>query len=58
LWLSYFADHVLGWKLEYLDLPHVILGGGDDFALYLRIQDQPTNKETFVEGLRQRGWKV
>ena len=58
LWLSYFADHVLGWKLEYLDLPHVILGGGDDFALYLRIQEQPTNKETFVEGLRERGWKV
>lgn len=58
LWLSYFADHVLGWKLEYLDVPHVILGGGDDFALYLKIQEQPTNKETFVEGLRERGWDV
>ena len=58
LWLSYFADHVLGWKLEYLDVPNVILGGGDEVALYLQIQDQPTNKETFVEGLRERGWKV
>ena len=58
LWLSYFADHVLGWKLEYLDVPNVILGGYDEVALYLHIQEQPTNKETFVEGLRERGWDV
>lgn len=58
IWLSYIADHMLGWKLEYLDLPNVILGGYDDVALYLQIEVQPNNKERFVDDLRQRGWNV
>ncbi len=58
IWLSYYADHILGWKLEYLDLPNIILGGYDEFALYLQIENQPNNKEKFVKDLRKLGWNV
>lgn len=37
LWLSYFAQRVLKWKLAPIPQENVILGGGDSVALYKQI---------------------
>lgn len=58
IWLSYFAGHVLGWKLEYLDIDGIELGGADAVAEYSRIAKLENNKEKFVDSLRALGWDV
>lgn len=58
LWLSYYADHVLGWKLKYIDMPGVVLGGGDSVALYKQIQRQEYTKANFLQDLVKMGWKI
>ena len=34
LWLSYYVQHVKQWKLGYVPMTNVILGGADEVALY------------------------
>jgi glycosyltransferase involved in cell wall biosynthesis len=58
LWLSYYVQHVLKWKLEYMETPGVIIGGADNVALYKQIQKDPVNKDHFLRELVKRGWKI
>ena len=58
IWLSYFVGHVLGWKIEYLDINGIELGGADKVAEFSRIAQLSNNKEKFVDHLRSRGWNV
>lgn len=37
LWLSYYAQHVKKWKLGYIEMKNVIIGGADSVALYKKI---------------------
>jgi glycosyltransferase involved in cell wall biosynthesis len=37
LWLSYFAQDVLDWKLKYIPMKNVSVGGSDPHALYKKI---------------------
>jgi hypothetical protein len=46
LWMSYFAQRVLRWKLAAMPLQNVQLGGADQVALYKRIL-----KEKYTENL-------
>lgn len=59
LWLSYYAQHVKGWQLKYIDLPNVKLGGADRVALYKQILTEDFNKADFLRMLvGQYGWKL
>jgi alpha-N-acetylglucosamine transferase len=59
LWMSYFADHVLGWKLKFVHIPDVIIGGGDSAALYSRLRRDPErNKAAFLRKLVGLGWNI
>lgn len=58
IWLSYVAGHVLDWRIEYLDIDGIELGGADSVAEYSRIAKLTNNKKTFVDELRSRGWQV
>jgi len=58
LWLSYYVQHVKGWKLAYMDCRGVELGGADNVALYKEIQQDPVNKTHFLHQLVKMGWKL
>lgn len=58
LWLSYYVDHVLGLKLNYLDVPGVKVGGADDVALHKMILSENYNKTDFLYDLKKTGWKI
>lgn len=58
LWLSYYAQHVKGWRLAYMECPGVELGGADSVALYKQIQKDPVNKTHFLHQLVKMGWKL
>lgn len=58
LWLSYYAQHVKGWRLAYMSCPGVELGGADNVALYKEIQKDPINKTDFLHQLVKMGWKL
>ena len=58
LWLSYYADHILKWKLKYVDMPGAVVGGGDSVALYKQIQKQEYTKANFLQDLVKMGWKI
>ena len=58
LWLSYYAQHVKGWKLAYMECPGVELGGSDSVALFKQIQSDPVNKTDFLHKLVRMGWKL
>jgi glycosyltransferase involved in cell wall biosynthesis len=45
LWLSYFAQQVMGWELRYFDIPDVVIGGADSVALYKRINKEKRTGE-------------
>lgn len=44
LWLSYFAQQVLGWSLKYISLSDIHIGGSDDSALFKKIIKDKANK--------------
>lgn len=62
LWLSYFAQSVLGWGLKYVDVGPVQLGGADRHALYRQITRDKRNenvpdKSDFLRKLvKDYGW--
>ena len=58
LWLSYYAQHVMKWKLKYMETPGVIIGGADNVALFKQIQKDPINKDHFLRELVKKGWKI
>lgn len=65
LWLSYFVQSKLGWKLKHIDNPSVRLGGGDSVALFRNIINQKNNgslssdKADFLRMLvNQYKWKL
>ena len=59
LWISYYCDHVLNWKIKHVHIPDLAIGGGDSVALYRSIKlNQKENKATFLRQLVERGWKV
>jgi glycosyltransferase involved in cell wall biosynthesis len=65
LWLSYFAQHVCKWKLGYIEMKDVVIGGSDSAALYKEILNDKKTKGTpdkadFLKMLvaRQYGWKL
>jgi len=58
LWLSYYADHVMGWKLKYINAPGTIIGGGDSVALYREVAKDEYTKSDFLKDLVSMGWKI
>jgi hypothetical protein len=58
LWLSYYADKVLGWNLKYMDTPGVVLGGNDAVALYKQVRDESCDKADFLRDLVKMGWDI
>ena len=65
LWLSYFAQHVLKWKLGYIEMKNVAIGGTDTAALYKQILSDKQTKGTpdkadFLRLLMQKpyNWKL
>lgn len=58
LWLSYYADHVAKYKLKYLDIPNVSVGGNDKVALLWTIKENTYTKKDFLIDLVSNGWNV
>jgi len=58
LWLSYYADHKLNWKLQWLNIPGVEIGGVDDVALNPSVRHERFNKDKFLGQLIERGWSI
>lgn len=64
LWLSYFAQRVLKWKLAPIPQDNVILGGGDSVALYKQVLKEKhtlkaPDKADFLRLLvRKYKWKL
>lgn len=58
LWMSYYAQHHLKWKLAYMDVGRIKIGGGDGVALYRDIQKRAYDKADFLRDLVKRGWDV
>lgn len=58
LWLSYYAQQVLGWKLQYLDIDGIKLGGNDRVALFKSVKKDAYNKADFLRDLVAMGWKL
>lgn len=45
LWLSYYAQHVMGWDLKFMNQPGTKIGGGDSAALYKKIISKKRTNE-------------
>lgn len=59
LWLSYYAQHVLKWKLKYVDIPGVVIKGGDSVALYRQVAKSKKDKADLLRILvRDFGWSL
>jgi hypothetical protein len=63
LWISFYADHILGWNLGYLDIPDVdFMSGHLEGALYSGIESKKLlsiNYSDFLFFLKQNyGWKI
>lgn len=58
LWMSYVADAIAGYRLKYMDIPGIVIGGGDHVALYRAVARQPYTKKDLMIDLVKRGWKV
>jgi hypothetical protein len=57
LWLSFYAQHVLGWRLMYIKTGSVI-NGKDQFALFREVQRDSINKDVFLKTLLELGWDL
>ena len=58
LWMSYYADHILGWKLEYIPIEGLSIGGNDPVALSKVVKRSRINKAVFLRKLVSLGWKL
>ena len=59
LWLSYYAQHILGWELAYAEMPKgTIIGGNDRVALFKTYLEADYTKADFLRELVQAGWKI
>ena len=64
LWLSYFAQHVLGWGLKYVDVGNVHIGGADQHALYKQImrdkkvESVPDKADFLTLLIKKYKWKL
>jgi hypothetical protein len=58
LWMSYYADHVLGWKLKYIPIHGLNIGGNDNVALSKVVKQKRNNKAVFLRSLVALGWNL
>lgn len=65
LWLSYFAQQVMGWDLLHFPIPDVIIGGADQHALYRKItKEKKTGEKSYDKAdflrklVKQYKWKL
>ena len=58
LWMSYYADHVLGWKLKYIPIQGLNIGGNDHVALSKVVKQKRNNKAVFLRSLVALGWNL
>jgi len=59
LWLSYYAQHVLKWNLKYVDIPGVVIKGGDSVALYRQVAKSKKDKADLLRILvRDFSWRL
>jgi len=58
LWLSYYADHVMKWKLMHMTIPGVLIDGGDLFALHREYMNAQYTKSDFLKELSAMGWDL
>jgi hypothetical protein len=55
LWLSYYAQHVMGWRLMHMKTGSIV-NGKDQFALFKEVQREKINKDVFLRTLVDMGW--
>jgi hypothetical protein len=59
LWLSYYAQQVMNWKLKHITLPNTRIGGADTVALYKSILESPYTKAHFLRMLVEKyNWRL
>jgi glycosyltransferase involved in cell wall biosynthesis len=59
LWLSYYVQQVMGWKLKHIKIPNVKIGGSDHVALYKKILASDYTKADFLRSLvKDYKWKL
>lgn len=59
LWLSYYANHVLGWKLGWIKDSGARVFGKDNVALNREVKRSNCNKDNFFSYLTlERGWTL
>lgn len=59
LWLSYYADHVLSWKLAYMNVKQDCkINGADEVALYRTYLNAEYTKADFLRELVDMGWNI
>jgi hypothetical protein len=57
LWLSYYADHVMNWKLGWIENSNTLVGGRDSVALSRMVKKAGCNKNDFFSELSlMYGW--
>lgn len=57
LWLSYYAQHVLGWDLKYMKTDATVTGR-DQAALFRQVRKDKINKDVFLNQLVEMGWNI
>lgn len=58
LWMSYYANHILKWKLGYIPVEGLSIGGNDLVALNKVVRRNRNNKAVFLRKLVALGWKL
>lgn len=60
LWFSYYVHTKPGWRLGWMPIPGVVIGGDDAVALFKEIRDgdKKKNKAAFLVKLVRSGWKI
>lgn len=61
LWLSYYADQILGWELMHMDIKGTVIQGDDAVALfktYLAGNGAEYTKADFLKELVSMGWEL
>jgi GT2 family glycosyltransferase len=56
LWLSYYTQSILGWDVEFMDIPGLKVNGNDRVALNKHVREERYNKRAFLRDLVKLGW--